>query len=481
MNNSLRNRKTYVIAGACAAAIILAIFLLKMASGLTEKSETPTESQPYVLPDTLRVGILNSPTTYFNYRGMEMGFDYEMVQRFAQDNKVATSMKVAFNFPELMEMLEKGEVDLIASPVPVTAEYRKISLTCGPKQRTTQMLIQPKGENMATDVTQLIGRHVTVEKDSKFEHRLRNLDSELGGGIVIETLAKDTLVSEDMIKMVADGEIAATVVDYAIARANLPDYPQLDGSLAISLDQETMWAVKPDQPGLAEILNKWTEKNQDIYKTLHRKYFDTAKLPVGLTMADALSDLSEVKVELELPEGKGISPFDGAFRRAAASSRFDWKLIAAVAYVESRFKTDLVSWAGAKGVMQIMPRTAKALGYSPEHLSNPETCISAGIKLLETLDKQLEGRVPDPNERINFVLAAYNAGLGHIYDSIALADKYGLAKNRWEGGVDKAALMKSHPQYYRDPVVKNGYFRGRETIDFVARVKTAYQSFLAKN
>ena len=474
MRNNILKKRTAVILSAGIMAILLAAVLLHMASGLDNRSDAKSENN-FRLPDTLKVGMLNSPTTYFNYRGSEMGYDYEMLQAFADDKNMTIQVKVASNFPDLMEMLKHDEINLVASPVPVTAEYNAVALTCGPKARKTQVVVQPK-KDRAKDVTELVGRHITVEKDSKFEHRLRNLNSELGGGIVIGTLSKDTLVSEDMIKMVADGTIDMTVVDSDIAQMNMKDYPELDASLAVSLDQVSQWAVKPGETELAKILDDWTDANQEREKRLRHKYFGTAKLPVGMVPG------IDKDAEFQIPgNGNGISPYDNIFRQAASESRFEWRLVAAVAYVESRFKPDLVSWAGAKGIMQVMPNTARALGFSPSGLTDPETCIRAGIKLLETLDRQLSGRVPDPEARVDFVLAAYNAGLGHIYDAIALADKYGLDRNRWRNGVEEAALMKSRPQYYRDPVVKNGYFRGRETAEFVARVNAAYKAFTSHN
>lgn len=466
-------KKHIVILISALSALALAAVLLLMAGGLVrETRHEPIEA--YRMPDTLRVGVLNSPSTYFNYRGSELGYDYELIERLAKDSTRVVELKVAYNFPDLMQMLEEDSIDIVASPVPVTAEFKRLSLACGPKSVTSQVVVQKRAEDMAKDVTDLVGRHVTVEKDSKFEYRLKNLNNELGGGIVIEPLERDTLVSEDLIKMVARGEILAAVVDSETAQLNLKDYPGLDASLHVSLDQESQWAVGVSNPDLAGIIDVWAKANETFEKSLRDKYFGTAKLPAGLVQDSAM------EISLELPSGKGVSPFDQAFRSAASSSRFDWRLIAAVAFVESRFKTDLVSWAGARGVMQVMPATARAMGFQPESLANPDVCIRAGVKLLETLDKQLASKIPDPEARIDFVLAAYNAGLGHIYDSIALARKYGLGGDRWSGGVEQAALMKSRPEYYRDPVVRNGYFRGRETIDFVKRVRATYESFRTK-
>lgn len=122
-----------------------------------------------------------------------------------------------------------------------------------------------------------------------------------------------------------------------------------------------------------------------------------------------------------------------------------------------------------------MPNTARAMGVGDLHI--PDNNILGASRLLKQLNESLKTKVPDSTERMKFVLAAYNGGLGHVYDAIALAKKYGLDPETWNGNVSEAALMKSRPQYYNDPVVKNGYFRGRETVDFVDRVMTVYQYY----
>ena len=156
-------------------------------------------------------------------------------------------------------------------------------------------------------------------------------------------------------------------------------------------------------------------------------------------------------------------------------------MLAAIGFNESRFNNDIISWAGAQGLMQLMPVTAQAMGIDPSDLSNPDRNILAAAKLLKKLDSSLVDKVPDKDERLMFVIAAYNCGLGHIFDSIALAEKFGLDSTKWLGNVSEAALMKSRPQYYNDPVVKNGYFRGRETTEFVDKVMSVYNYFVSRS
>ncbi|MDE6771104.1 MAG: transglycosylase SLT domain-containing protein, partial [Muribaculaceae bacterium] len=124
---------------------------------------------------------------------------------------------------------------------------------------------------------------------------------------------------------------------------------------------------------------------------------------------------------------------------------------------------------------------ALSMGITENQIMIPEHNIQAASRLIRHLDDALKAKVPDVQERMKFVIAAYNSGLGHIFDSIDLAAKYGLDPEIWTGNVSEAALMKSRPQYYNDPVVKNGYFRGRETVDFVDNVVSTYYFFKKLN
>lgn len=473
MKNYFRKRLIWISAAAAAmalTAVLLAYYSNRLAG--SAKTHTP-EVQKYTLPDTLRIGVLNSSTTYFMYRGTPLGYDYELAEQFAKDTGRPFKLSVAYNSADLLDMLLKREIDIAASPIPVTGEFKDRVLLTGPSQKTRQVLVQKSGSDLIKDVTQLVGREVTVEKGSKYEYRLQNLNEELGGGIHIQTLRKDTLSADDMMDMVARGEADLTVVDSDIAEMNHSDYSRLDYSLAVSFDQLAKWGVANDNEGLAAVIDRWVETHAETERKLRAKYMNTVKLPPGLETQPV------GKASIELPSS-GVSPYDGLFKQASASSRFDWRMVAAVGYVESRFRPELVSWAGAKGIMQVMPATARAMGVGGGDLHDPAVCIKAGVKLLDTLDKALAPRIKDKDKRTDFVLAAYNAGLGHILDAIALAEKYGIPSTVWSNGVERAALMKSHPEYYRDPVVKNGYFRARETVDFVQRVRAAYDGFRSR-
>ncbi|MDE6770385.1 MAG: transporter substrate-binding domain-containing protein, partial [Muribaculaceae bacterium] len=214
------------------SAFFLALTLLSSAcTGIGKKNKAGDSSE--IVPDTLYAATLYGPTSYFNYRGQEMGFDYENLKQFAKDEGMVLDLKVAPNLKSLLNMVATGEVDLAAYPIPQIEEYSNLVRHCGHREVTWQVLVQPHSDNPLSDVTQLVGKTIYVEKDSKYHYRINNLNQELGGGINIIPISKDTLIAEDMIEMVDKGEIPLTVVDSDIATLNQSYFPHLDVSLKV--------------------------------------------------------------------------------------------------------------------------------------------------------------------------------------------------------------------------------------------------------
>lgn len=458
-------------------AVVFVIFLslLSCLCGCNRKKvhEIDIDGMHVQLPDTLLVGMINSPTTYFDYRGTPMGYDYELMDRFSKFYGLQFKVVVGGTISEMIEWLYDGKIDILASPVPVTSEFQDRVLLCGPRNVSCQVLVQKENsDSIVRDVTDLVGRKVTVQDDSKYLYRMNNLNDEIGGGINIQTLDKDTISDDDLLNMVWKGELALTVVDSDVAEAALSYYPGLDISVKISLDQYSRWAVASKSVGVAKALDRWFADEKNDISEVFSKYYRLSKLEFFDSLQDGFEDIRTMTFE----NGK-ISQYDAIFKAAAAKSGLDWRLIAAIAYVESHFKADAKSWAGALGLMQVMPRTARSHGYSPEEMMNPSKCVDVSVKALTDLDAMFAKKVKDPKERENFILASYNSGPGHILDAIALAEKHGMDAKKWDDNVEQAAILKSKPAYYRDPVVKNGYFRGKETVNFVRKVQSVYNYF----
>lgn len=415
----------------------------------------------YDLPQMKDSGVLvaltlNSSISYFDYRGEPMGFQYELAKQFSQSLGMKLELKTAHNTEDLVNMLLRGEGDLIAYPLPITKAFKDSLSFCGEDIITHQVLVQRNGnkkQKALTNVTELIGKDVYA-KPGKHLERLINLDKELGGGIRIHEVTNDSITNEDLIMQVSNGTIDYTISDNDLARLNKTYYSNLNINLAVSFDQKASWAVRKTSPLLSEAADQWHKENMTspAYKASTKRYFENSKrLPHGPI--------------LSIKDGK-ISHFDHLFKKYAKEIGWDWRIIASLAYNESNFDTTAVSWAGAKGLMQLMPQTARALGIPEGKEKNPEESVKAATKYLAQISRSFT-KVTDPDEKIKFILGSYNAGIGHVFDAMALAEKYGKNKYVWDDNVATYILLKSNEDYFNDPVCKNGYFRGRETFNFV--------------
>ena len=174
-------------------------------------------------------------------------------------------------------------------------------------------------------------------------------------------------------------------------------------------------------------------------------------------------------------KGGIISRYDQLFMTYSRDIRWDWRLLAAQCYQESTFDPKAVSFAGAKGLMQIMPGTADHLGLARSKLYEPEANIAAAVKYIAELERSFSD-IREHYERTNFVLASYNGGAHHIRDAMALARRDGKNPHRW-ADVSDYVLKLASPQYYNDPIVKHGYMRGSETVDYVSRIRQRHAGY----
>lgn len=428
-----------------------------------------TAEPRHELPDTLTVGTLYSPTGFFILKGDTMGYDYDRICDFARSHGIALRFKVARSMPALLDMLKKRAVDVLACEIPVTAEYKSRVLHCGAVNETYQVLVQHSGAKMIYDVTQLIGREVYVEKGSKYESRLRNLDNEVGGGIIIHAVEGEQALPTELIQRVSHREIDFTIVDSDIAQMNLAYYDSINIGLKVGFAQRSSWAVARQDQWLADSINLWAASvnAQEYSKQALKHYFEMNRGPKP----------DSVKVDtLPVTPAGAISPYDHVFKQYAQQIGWDWRLLAAIAYSESGFDPNATSWMGARGLMQVMPKTARSFGAREEDLGNAEVSIRVASMILKELDGIMRSRAA-AGDRIKFVLAAYNAGSGHVTDAIALARKYELNPRVWSENVEQAMLWKMDPEYYNDSVCSNGYCRGTEPVDYVVKVLNCYENY----
>lgn len=342
--------------------------LLLMAGCHSEQKKTELAPDLPVLQSrgVITAVTLNSSTSYFQYKMQPMGYEYDLIADFAARNGLKLEIKVAESVAQSIEMLQNGQADVVAYPVPIDNERKQSLRFCGRERQSSLVVVQRSSnrDSVLTDVTQLIGREVHIKPDSRYRDRLENLNRELGGGIRIVEMKSDTLSVEDLIGMVSRGEIQYTICEDDVARLNRTYYGNLDVSLAVSFRQRSAWAVRRDCPLLGMAIDLWAAgaTGDDTYRAAEKRYFELSKGGPEAIEADAETPDTVKQTKPKVPKMRPgmISPYDDLFKRHAKSLGWDWRLLAAIAYFESHFRPNAVAWTGAKGLMGIMPSTARA-------------------------------------------------------------------------------------------------------------------------
>jgi len=476
----LFNKSFYII-------VILSVFFI---SACSTKTDTTSQDVSYAIEPVdfdfdkiqergyLTAVVDNSATSYFIYKGQPMGYEYEMLNWLADDLNVELKIIKDNSISSALEKVNRGEADVAAFNLTVTKDRKQFVDFTDPLYFVRQVLVQRKPENwrqmkiheieneLIRDPIQLTGKEVHVRKSSAFSTRLANLSDEIGGDIIIIE-DSSSLEVESLIKMVAEGEIDYTVADEDVAMLNATYYPIIDVKTPVSFSQQIAWALRSNADTLEHKINNWLEERQKEtdYYVIYNKYFKNLKRSVNRSF----SEFSSVS-------GDKLSPFDEQIKETAKDIGWDWKLLAALIYQESKFDPNVKSWAGAIGLMQMMKPTAREFGA--DNLYDPNQSLSAGGKYINWLQKSFKKHVTDSVERQKYVLAAYNVGIGHMQDAIRLTKKYGGDPTKWNDNVEKYLLLKSQKRYYTDPVVKYGYCRGEEPVNYVAEILDRYEQYV---
>ena len=229
----------------------------------------------------------------------------------------------------------------------------------------------------------------------------------------------------------------------------------------------SQWAVSMGNKSLADTLNGWYDAKILAAVESEMKRMNTSPYVTR-----------HVYSPMQDSEHGIISSYDAYFKQYAPIAGFDWRLLAAQCYQESAFDVRAVSWAGAQGLMQIMPSTASHLGMSSGDVWSAERNIEAATRYIKELSAQFRD-IESSAERKKFVLASYNGGYNHIRDAMALTRKYGGNAKSWSD-VRKYVLLLSDSKYYTDEVVKYGYMRGSETAGYVDSIISRWNSYKSK-
>ncbi len=436
---------------------------------------------------TLRVLFTFNSTGYFIFRGETMGYEYELLSRFASASKLKLEPVVVRDSAKLIDQLNRGDGDVIAAQLVAPGNESEVLATDG-LYATAPAVVQrgagsPAGGHTAATTTALEReQQETGETPVTIRARLIATPQELGGqsvhisrrspyrGTLIElndALTDDVHIVEvdesadKLIQRLSEGEIGYTVTAENVAKLNATEYSNLVVRPLLGPPKQVIWAVRRNAPQLHNALNAWLKTQKSLMAVLYRKYFLDRR---GFAQRAASRYLTA--------ETGTLSPFDVWFREYARIPGWDWRLVASQAYQESRFNPNAKSWAGAVGLMQIMPRTARELRVNP---NDPRQSIEGACRYLWKFDDHFKDVRSEENRR-RMILASYNVGLGHVEDARRLAKKYGDDPDDWDD-VAYWLIRKSKRSVYNDPVVKYGFARGTEPVDYVERIMDRFAHY----
>lgn len=423
----------------------------------------------------LTVLVENSAISYFIYRGQPMGLEYEILSRFAKEIGVQLEMKIVKNLDDMIPMLLSDEGDLISCNYTITKERQKEIDFSEPYMRTPQVLVQRKPKDWSTrkksdwkkdvltDPEQLANQQIHVWGNSSYFKRLEHLQEELGDTIYTKSV-DGSVIPEEIIEWVSTGIIDYTITDKNVAQINEAFYPNIDIELELSITQKIAFGIRKTSPALQNQLNEWLNEfmKTTTYRYIIHKYINMKSF--AEKSQDEFSSLG----------GGKISRFDEEIKQISKEYNFDWRLLSAIIYQESKFTEGNESWAGAYGLMQFMPTVGPVYDVYPD--SPPEVQIRGGMKKINRNYNDWK-EIPDSIQRLKFTLATYNAGLGHIKDAQGLTKKHGKDPLVWDDNVEEFILKLSKPKYYQDEVCRSGYFRGVETYQYVRKVFIRYNEY----
>ncbi len=420
----------------------------------------------------LRMITRYSSNTYFLHQGVEWGFEYELVHEFADKHDLALEVVVVGPDQNPYDLLNSGTGDIIAANYTRTPERKKYVTFTRPYNLVNQLLVFSDDiTNPPQTIEEVAQRKIpiTVRRNSSYYYRLKELQRQ-GHNLSIHLVSnkKDT---ESLLFEISNNNFAATVADDNIFQASNKYMKGIKRGPVIAENDTIAWAIRDNAPNLKTELNRFLydhfrfgkpgeqPKRSTFLNVLRNRYFKE-----GPQIADYYNPESNIL------GGSVISPYDGLIKEVADSAGVDWLLIASIIAQETKFNPNAKSWAGAVGLMQVLPRYSEV--SSEEQLYNEEINLREGVRIIkEHLDHYA---YMDSTNRWSFALAAYNAGQGHVADARRLAIDHNKDPNQWKNASD-ALLKLMQRKYYKD--ARYGFCRGIETVRYVEEIKNRYKTY----
>ena len=414
----------------------------------------------------LRMLTRNSSATYFIARGAQRGFQFELMEAFARSLGVRLAVVVPPSRTALIEALLTGEGDVIAAGMSMTdARAERVRFTTPLTKAKRVVAIHEQSPKRLASLDDLDQFVLHINRGSTMHRDALMLQSTLGRPLKIAFIDDDAEM-EEAARRVAAGHYEAILIDDNLLELAQAAGGPIKGALPFGTARPKAWAVHPGAINLHAAADKFIRrsKRNSLMSVLYARYYRPS----------ALGARRARDVDYRADDYGRISPYDELFREAGEVTGIDWRLLAAVAYTESRFKPKAKSGWGAVGLMQVLPNTGREVGY--DDVWPPRNNVMAGAKYLRRLARRFEEDGVSKRQQIRFAVAAYNAGLGHIRDARKLATITKRDPDKWFGHVEEALKLKMHREWHEK--TKYGYARATETIRYVSAVQNRYDAYV---
>lgn len=448
---------------AAAAAFILVYALVRWSWGADHGPrpwDGPAAARDLdsIRADTFRVLVVRDPMVWEVGPDGDRGVAWEWLQRFAKRQRLVLNAVPMAHADSMLAALWEGRGDVIAAPMHLDRAEQKHFHRMEPFALCDPMLVRlraEEGPDAGAATIDDAGDSLLVARASPFAHP----EYEGWKHGTPERAISAAATEEDLMIEVLLGHRRAAIVSRQLAQHDAARFPalQFEGPLGTAVPWGLV--VRRDAGQLRAALAAWQgdRKEREALDKLRRAR--TGAIPPAGPMHAR---------RIKRVDPDSLSPFDDDFRAHAQGRLFDWRLLAAMAWKESRFDSTVTSRMGASGIMQMMPRTAARFGIDTASVMGDH--IGAASRYLARLDTLWLRAIPDRHQRLRFVLASYNAGPGHIIDAQRLAARLGLDDRRWEGNVERAILLLAKPRYFLLPEMKNGYCKGSQVFHYVRGV-----------
>ena len=399
----------------------------------------------------------NSEHYYLN-NGNLNGFEYELLRDFASNNQMRVDVVIATSKQEMFKLLQEGKGDVIAASLATNfLEHDDSFKYTKPYDYASPVVIGRKKDQLIVDARDLIGKRISISRDNPYWNYMSRLKEQ---GIDFELIEADT---EDIATIML--QVAVGIYDFTIAGSHQIKFSQmkelgLDAKFVLFEPLAHRWVVRTDSSRLHNALNEFIKREYRgvKYNLLHAKYFEQPK---------------QTSSENQLVKVDSLSPYDEEAKHYSTKYGFDWRLIIALMFQESRFNPNANSYAGAKGVMQLTKATAKLMGLNDT--KNVEKSIDAGVRYLSYLRGKFDNSII-LHDRMWFAVAAYNSGYTRLKRARKLAEEMGLDKDKWFKNVELAMLLMAKPYKKNGKRIRN--CRCGQTVVYVREIRTRYFNYI---